>query len=1098
MAGDARPPDRPPPARPLYNSNNGQSGFVGGAALRGYSQDSQAYGPGPGRGQLPQSHLSRSKPPPPPINTSFIPSRPPPVPTMQQRQALSYGGPAEPPPPAAASKRPAGTRLASEPPSLPGPHSATDGTKAKKGLPFLRNPVSTLLNRRKVNEELPVPTLGKQEPVYAPIRGTRIHDFSAPRPRRHPSNDAAVNKTSEPATRDAVVSKEAHGLAQYPAGDATRDVRRGSGAGVVPFADPEAREPVGLDNFQHGQGREGRRRPSFDHKPLPEQPIPPVPPKDTAVSPVGSNSTKSRSVSIDTPVSLPKSTPSTLSSRSRNISVSERSIRDGVISAVPRHMKSTSSRFSFMVGSANEEKLLEERHRQKLLEKETTSPGPAGRDSRFDDFNEDDFDYDAMMEDDGFEERIPGVNVDAEEDDFMAEDPDNDQENFSGFVFQRSNPASTLPTPISPGMVATPRDAHGNVIGFAMSQNTPLEDLQEHPSTPPVIIADTSMEPKLADDVSAGLGIHGVDVSAAEAHNIQAFRENRGLPAASRADDDLYFDQGLADELDFGEPESGAAPFDESIFDNNDTDEYGRPIPGAFAQAQAIRAAMAEGPGKRESDVTSRLSGQSQMSQSTAHTSLSVGVQNVRPLAQKHGDGPQSEEPPEEPTLKATQFSEQEQIAAYQAALAEAAHKAAASGKFRRDSSPAPVPDPGSLSLESAADPSGNHDQEAHGTPLDDFDDDGGFTTQDMDDYDFDDDAIIAEANASALANDMDGFYGQEFGFFAAPTQAHGHGHGHSGSSKSSGSAPLNAQNLYEYSSGGYFGPSGGARPIVSREPNLTPITERSEYSNRNSIMSLGLPPMGGSGEMRSPGLAQLAMMADDGDMTLQALMRLRNRTFGGSQVSLAASSREGSPMSAAAADKDGSGSPWALQSGYLNIRDAGQPRKNSAFSIRSKDSEPGSGSASPTLTMGFPIVSPSPIPPPLFSPPMPPNPSLSQPQPSPAVMGGGCPPVLEDEETPEDEAGATGGSSMSGSAVWMRSPAEPSHSNITSPSLPPSAHARRPGMGHRHKGSADSISYMQEKGEDSETRWVMERRRTAETGEVEILGRQVVEGGRI
>jgi hypothetical protein len=51
--------------------------------------------------------------------------------------------------------------------------------------------------------------------------------------------------------------------------------------------------------------------------------------------------------------------------------------------------------------------------------------------------------------------------------------------------------------------------------------------------------------------------------------------------------------------------------------------------------------------------------------------------------------------------------------------------------------------------------------------------------------------------------------------------------------------------------------------------------------------------------------------------------------------------------------------------------------------------------------------------------------------------------------------------------------------------------------MGHRHKSSADSISYMKE--EDSgETRWVMERRRTADSGEIEVLGREVVEGGRI
>jgi hypothetical protein len=51
--------------------------------------------------------------------------------------------------------------------------------------------------------------------------------------------------------------------------------------------------------------------------------------------------------------------------------------------------------------------------------------------------------------------------------------------------------------------------------------------------------------------------------------------------------------------------------------------------------------------------------------------------------------------------------------------------------------------------------------------------------------------------------------------------------------------------------------------------------------------------------------------------------------------------------------------------------------------------------------------------------------------------------------------------------------------------------------MGHRHKGSADSVSYIKE--EDSgETRWVVERRRTAESGEIEILGRQIIEGGRI
>jgi hypothetical protein len=51
--------------------------------------------------------------------------------------------------------------------------------------------------------------------------------------------------------------------------------------------------------------------------------------------------------------------------------------------------------------------------------------------------------------------------------------------------------------------------------------------------------------------------------------------------------------------------------------------------------------------------------------------------------------------------------------------------------------------------------------------------------------------------------------------------------------------------------------------------------------------------------------------------------------------------------------------------------------------------------------------------------------------------------------------------------------------------------------MGHRQNGSADSISYVKDE-ESGGSRWVMERRRTGESGEVEVLGREVLEGGRI
>ena len=51
----------------------------------------------------------------------------------------------------------------------------------------------------------------------------------------------------------------------------------------------------------------------------------------------------------------------------------------------------------------------------------------------------------------------------------------------------------------------------------------------------------------------------------------------------------------------------------------------------------------------------------------------------------------------------------------------------------------------------------------------------------------------------------------------------------------------------------------------------------------------------------------------------------------------------------------------------------------------------------------------------------------------------------------------------------------------------------------HRHTGSSESVSYMKEQDLESPNgeRWVLERRRTAESGEWEVE-REVVRGGRI
>jgi hypothetical protein len=50
----------------------------------------------------------------------------------------------------------------------------------------------------------------------------------------------------------------------------------------------------------------------------------------------------------------------------------------------------------------------------------------------------------------------------------------------------------------------------------------------------------------------------------------------------------------------------------------------------------------------------------------------------------------------------------------------------------------------------------------------------------------------------------------------------------------------------------------------------------------------------------------------------------------------------------------------------------------------------------------------------------------------------------------------------------------------------------------HRYTGSAESISYLKEDDPVTGGRWILERRRTAESGEVEFLGREIVSGGRI
>ncbi|RYP63137.1 hypothetical protein DL769_007048 [Monosporascus sp. CRB-8-3] len=1070
-----QPQQREEPPKPSVRASYTEgSGFIGGLALQNYRREQEALmnagasnrDDGYGADNQPYGQGQTGKPPPPiKAAPSFV------SPTQIHRASTAGRGPT-------------GMRAGSEPQGLPGPTPSQEAPRGKKGLPFLKNPMSSLLLRRKASQNV-VPDLSlplrnaREEPVYDPrIRGTRVHDFSAPRPRKPVRTHDAAQPATESASQDTLPH--------------------------MPIPEPEPRAPDALPVPLPKDDRVVERTsPSAQSQEAPAGDVAKQEGQREALSRQSALLSGRRRSGVGGRMKR-SSLPASLVSVSRNSSAAS---GKGVLSSVPKHMKSTSSRFSFdMVGAANQEKLLEERHRQKQQDKRVDEYEEyAPRDSRFDEFDEDAFDYDAMDDyDDGLEERIPGVNADFDdEEDFgTTDDPDNDQENFAGFVFQRSDPTTTLTSPRSAGVLPTPRDANGHVVGYALTETGETAGLPQDPQNlpgGPFSIAPLQ-SPRMNN--SAGLGIQGSEANGRAAHP-------NGQPAMARGevlnkDDELYFVDSLMHNFD-GEGDGSA--FDESIFDLDDTDQYGRPIPGMFARALSQQNAenaenAAQLAKKGESDIASRLSQQSGLSQSTAHTSLSADQQSKAQDLSLRDE--KVLEPVPQPPPPSWAPNPQDSIAAYQAALAAAAHQAAASGKFRRDSSPPPPANPTVTSPTTSGSVYSDQDDNNNENALDDYEyDDGGYTSAGLDDYELDDDAIIAEANASALANDTDGWYGQEFGFYSAPVTQH-----HS-------STVLTEKNLYQYSHGGYFGPSGVNRTtsgrIVSREPSLTPITERSEYSNRNSLMSLMPSSASNAASLQSPGLAQLALMGEDESMSLSALMRFRSKAWGSSQASIA-SSRDGSPY-----DYNGATSPWGQD------HNASHWRKSSTFSIRTQDSGAGSGdSGSPTLimSMSMPNISNSAGPPlntmssnsnsstsassppltgagipaPLFSPPPPP------PQHPHSNRSSACPPVFEDEEADdtvvyEPDSTATGapGTDKSSQATPGRKAVTEEDQNAT----PRESRPRHQGMGHRHRGSADSISYMKEE-ESGETRWVMERRRTADSGEIEILGREVIERGRI
>ena len=640
--------------------------------------------------------------------------------------------------------------------------------------------------------------------------------------------------------------------------------------------------------------------------------------------------------------------------------------------SLSKHFQSNPSRFSFDmsgVGSAVQEKLLEDKHRQKNVQKARMSRASFVSAAATDDG----FEYDDVDFDNDLEEEVPGVNVD--EDSFTKaklianstlepddnEDDEDDDDNTK--VHTKSGMMRDLPsTSTTAGQLYT----HSNI------------NLGDH-----------------------ALGAFGVPQSNSLAQPQPAEAE----------EDDLYFDDGVIEDVDLVEGQK----FDESVFDDEHNKVFGRPLRDLEPERPLAEPEAESGEDSSEQSTrpisleSSLAAGQNQAA--TTDTSRTSVQPADKTIAARRGSALKQD-------LTITGFDQNpttatDNLAAYHDALALAAQKAAQEGRFERKVSI------DASGVSATANNASNHVSFDDQLPIRGMDGLGPPGDGGLDDYEQEEDDFVAAANAEALENDDEGYYGREFGFYA----------------RANGSAEA------EFVNGGYFGPASMADikrshsgRVNGQEPSLTPITERSEWSQRNSMISLAIHSGHGSFQpaVQTPGLAQIAdSLRDEEDvtdnMTLSELMKLRKSAWGGSSNSL--HSNGGSLKSA---------SPPILDSS-ISMPPPARPAPPPPLPLQpSKPSD--------VQTHGLAMS-------PLFSPPL--------------------------------SAGSDS------SAIPASSPIRRSHAIKAGfgPTSPVRGHSR-------NSSGADSVTYVKERDEDG-SRWVMERRRTGEGGQMELLGREVVEGGR-
>lgn len=847
------------------------------------------------------------------------------------------------------------------------------------------------------------------------IRGKIVHDFSAPRPRRNVPNNPSVQTSKAPGNEQ---------KADQNSGGVQHSTHTGPNGAVAENMDRNGHAPVFKEHFvedgnalqveskrylesfatsQRFSGHDQTDVPAFAKKLPPKLPT-------TWEDQEQPSKTLSQHRSINRGPGPPPQAPGDQTS-SKDVST--------LPSSTPKHMKSDASRFSFDmggVGSSNQERIMEEKHK----EKEAARKAQAKLD-RFDDSDSDDFDFDGMDDDDGLEEKIPGVNADA----------DFDEDDFSNFSnLRRMNMGGYAPA--LPTVVASPNSP--SPLDLNSTSNTAQMGGESQSSGFPISSTPTLTGRASPDENKSSIPVPQNGQDASPPPNPTEAVSERKTEASWLIDDDdeddMYFDDG-----NFGDIPSGLEEeeqFDESIFDDETSHLYAR------KNGDQGAAPVPQNHGQGEGAVTDGLPMVNHNSLKVAPPVVGYGSNKIqRPSGGVDGQRSSLEQ---RDGVQGSNGLTERNLEAYHSALALAATEAAAKGRFERNASMSEASiDRQSVSQAAESQPGLVSDdsrlsqlQDTIGVEEDIFDD---FA---YDDYGLEDDPIIAEANADALENDDEGFYGKEFGFYAE----------------------ANGNCNPELVNGGYFGGRGVegiSRSHSGRadfqEPSLTPITERSEYSTRNSIISMSAAHSNPS--LPNPGLAQLVDMSNlEDEMSLDALMRLR-RGWGGSTASLGSSPvSHTSPPTHPPMPVSNLGGIPSTQETYPNT----YHQTESSYSLPDASSSIANHIMNTTSPVNMQDITN--------------NDNLFD------------HPAFDDDRFPESPSAAFNDQ-------------EEKHGVTSSPQADaaaesyPAAHAKEPSSNvHNHSrnsSTAESISYVKEKDEDGSSRWVLEKKRTTETGEVEV-----------